>query len=475
MDSTEQPVKSGGSHAPRDLTSIGQPAEPHYTPHAGQWPAATRRPAPKSIPVGVQRAILGLVVFSLVFLAFAGGMLFQRFVVSEQAAAQTGGAPDAFDRAWELVQTRYVDQSVVDEAAMLEAAIDGMLDTLGDEGHTRYLTAEEAQAETESLQGEYVGVGIQVDQKDDQIVVVAPIDNSPAQEAGVLAGDVLIAVDGQDVVGQSIDEVIGKVRGEAGTQVTLRFNREGEPAPLDFTLVRRKIDVSSVAWTMLDGDIADIRLTQFSSGAGNDLQRALEEAKAAGAQGIILDLRNNPGGYISEALQIGSTFVPEGSTIFVSQVRDGSQEPHLATAQPQHIGDMPLVVLINEGSASSSEIVSGAIKANNPNATVIGETTFGTGTVLSNFGLGDGSSLLLGTELWLTPDGKLIKNHGIRPDVVVGLPDGQFPFTPIDNADNETAMSEIDDYQLEWATHVIESGQAGEQHPTMGTPPVRAQ
>ncbi|MEX1157407.1 MAG: S41 family peptidase [Thermomicrobiales bacterium] len=412
-----------------------------------------------------------MVIFSFVFLAFAGGMLFQRFVVSGDAEAATGGAPDVLDNAWDLVQTRYVDQTAIDDDLMVEAAIDGMLQTLQDEGHTRYLTAEESQAETESLQGEYVGVGIQINERDGEIVVVAPIDNSPAQEAGMKAGDVLLAIDGVDIGGQSVDQVVGQVRGEVGTQVTLRVSRDGETAPLTFTLTRRRIDVSAVSWRMLDGNIADIRLTQFSSGAGNDLARALQEAKDAGATGVILDLRNNPGGYISEAIQIGSMFIPEGETVFITQVRDGSQEKHLATPQKQHIGDMPLVVLINQGSASSSEIVSGAIKASNPNATVIGETTFGTGTVLSTFGLGDGSSLLLGTELWLTPDGKLIKNQGIRPDVVVGLPDGQFPYTPIDNAAND--IDQIEDYQLEWAVHVVESGQAGEEHPTRGTPPTR--
>jgi carboxyl-terminal processing protease len=420
-----------------------------------------------------QRVVLGLVVFSFVFLAFAGGMLFQRFVVADDAEAATGGAPPAFDNAWDLVTTRYVDTSAIDEEAMLEAAIDGMLSTLADEGHTRFLTAAEAQAETQNLQGEYVGVGIQVNQRDANIVVVAPIDDSPAQEAGIRAGDVIVAVDGVDVTGQSVDEVVGKVRGEAGSQVTLKITRDGESAPLDFTLTRRKIDVSSVAWTMVEDNIGLIRLTQFTSGAGDDLARALREAQDAGAEGIVLDLRNNPGGYISEAIQIGSMFIPEGETVFISQVRDGSQEPHLATRQDTHIGDMPLVVLINEGSASSSEIVSGAIKANNPNATVIGETTFGTGTVLSSFGLGDGSSILLGTELWLTPEGKLIKNQGIRPDVVVGLPEGQFPFTPIDNAEND--LDQIEDYQLDWAVHVIVSGQAGDDHPTRGTPPTRGQ
>ena len=349
MDSTERPTDGG--QVPRDRMSALPSTESNISnPGVGHWNAApAARPAPRPMSVAAQRVVLGLVVFSFVFLAFAGGMLFQRFVIGEDAEASTGGAPETFDTAWNLVQTRYVDTDAIDEDAMLEAAIDGMLQTLKDEGHTRYLTAEESRSESESLQGEYVGVGIQVNERDDQIVVVAPIDQSPAKEAGVLAGDVLIAVDGVDVTGQSIDEVIQKVRGEAGSQVTLRFLRDGEDSPLTFTLTRRKIDVSSVAWTMLDGDIADIRLTQFTAGAGDDLAIALEEAKAAGAKGIILDLRNNPGGYINEAIQIGSMFVPEGETIFITQVRDGSQEPHLATPQPHHVGDLPLVVLINRG------------------------------------------------------------------------------------------------------------------------------
>jgi carboxyl-terminal processing protease len=472
MNSTETPA--GGSQVPRDPQATHQAHDPSSPPSARQWETTVApRSAPQPVSKAAQRVVLGLVVVSFVFLAFAGGMLFQRFVVTQDAEATTGGAPETFDTAWDLVLNRYVDPSAIDENAMLEAAIDGMLKTLQDEGHTRFLTAAESQSDRESLQGEYVGVGIQVNQRDDDIVVVAPIDHSPAQESGIMAGDVLIAIDGVNITGQSVDAVVSQVRGEEGTQVTLAFLREGEEAPLSFTLTRRKIDVSSVAWTMLDDNVALIRLTQFTAGAGDDLAQALGEAKAAGAQGVVLDLRNNPGGYISEAIQIGSMFVPEGDTIFITQVRDGSQEAHPATPQPQHIGDLPLVVLINEGSASSSEIVSGAIKANNPNATIIGETTFGTGTVLSNFGLGDGSSLLLGTELWLTPEGNLIKNQGIRPDVVVGLPEGQTPFTPVDNADID--VSQINDYQLEWATHVIESGQAGDPNPTFGTPPTRAQ
>jgi carboxyl-terminal processing protease len=402
---------------------------------------------------GAAKAVAGLVLVSAMFFAFAGGMLFQRFIVTGNAQASEGGAPDTFDRAWELVQTEYVEQDAVNEDVMLEAAIDGMLETLRDEGHTRYLTATEAHAESESLSGEYVGVGIHVEDTEDGITVVAPIDGSPAKEAGILPGDILVSVDGQDVAGRSVDEVIGTIRGEEGSQVTLAFQREGEPEPLSFALTRQRIELSSVSWMMLEDDTAVIRLSQFTSGAGDDVQDALQEAQAAGAEGIVLDLRNNPGGYITEAIKIGSTFVPEGSTVFVSQFRDGSREEHTATDQDVHIGDMPLVVLINQGSASSSEIVSGAIKSNNPNATVIGQTTFGTGTVLSNFNLGDGSAMLLGTELWLTPEGKLIKNQGVRPDVLVSLEEGQFPFIPVDNAN--PVEDEINDQQLEWALDLL--------------------
>jgi len=392
-------------------------------------------------------------MISAIFFAFAGGMIFQRLVVTSNAQAQDGGGPETFDRAWELVLSQYVDQDAVNQDVMLEAAIDGMLETLRDEGHTRYLTSTEATAESEGLSGEYVGVGVHVEDTENGITVVAPIDGSPAKDAGVQSGDILVAVDGQDVTGRSVNEVIGSIRGEEGSQVTLSFDREGEPETLTFTLTRQRIELSSVSWTMLDDNIADIRLSQFTSGSGDDVQAALSEAQDAGAEGVVLDLRNNPGGYISEAIKIGSTFVPEDSTVFVSQFRDGSREDHDATEQDVHIGDLPLVVLINEGSASSSEIVSGAIKSNNPNATVIGETTFGTGTVLSNYDLGDGSAILLGTELWLTPEGKLIKNQGIRPDVIVAMPDGVFPFIPVDNAEpNDT---EINDLQLEWAQDIL--------------------
>jgi carboxyl-terminal processing protease len=341
---------------------------------------------------------------------------------------------------------------------MTEAAISAMLATLHDEGHTRYLTAEESQAQTESLSGEYVGVGIQVEQRTEGIVVVAPIDGSPAMEAGVRPGDILVSVDGQDVSTRTVDDVVKIIRGPEGSKITLEFRRAGEANPLSFTLTRRKIEVSPVAWVMLDDHIALIRLSQFSTGAGDDIIKALDAAKKQGAERVVLDLRNNPGGYVNEAIKVASTFVPEGSTIFVSQFRDGSRQEHKAEPQAANIGDLPLIVLINQGSASSSEITAGAIRANTPNATLIGERTFGTGTVLSTFELDNGGTILLGTELWLTPDGRMIRDHGIRPDVQVGLRDGQYPFIPVNNAG--PLPDNLNDFQLEWAIDVLRNTSA---------------
>ena len=450
---------------------------PEYpdTPQAGEPPAqpATQPPALPSPPQrngsgGAVKAVVSFVALSLLLFVFAGGMLFQRFVVDPpssgaSAAENSGSGPETINQVWDLIQDQFVDQEAIDNDQMTSAAIEGMLETLHDEGHTRYLTAEESQAQSESLSGEYVGVGIQVEQRDEGIVVVAPIDGSPAMEAGIRPGDVLVSVDGKDVTGQSVDDVVKIIRGPEGTDVSLEFRREGQDATVKVVLTRRKIEVSSVSWVMLDNNTALIRLSQFSSGAGDDVIKALGEAKEQGAASVILDLRNNPGGYVNEAVKVASTFVPEGSTIFISQFRDGSSEEHTADAQEQNIGDLPLIVLVNEGSASSSEIVSGAIQANTPNATIIGERTFGTGTVLSSFNLDNGGRVLLGTELWLTPDGRMIRDHGVRPDVIVGLRDGQFPFVPVTNSG--PPPSDLNDFQLEWAINVLQNVNATAPQP----------
>jgi carboxyl-terminal processing protease len=370
----------------------------------------------------------------LIFTAGAGaGLVVDQTLLqpTPASAVASNDAPSAFKEAWALVHDRYVDTKAIDDQKLLAAAISGMLDTLGDDGHTRYLDPSQVAQHTESLSGTFVGVGIQVEERDNRIVVVTPLDNSPAQRAGVKPGDVLIQVNGESVDGQPVDTAVSKIRGPEGSTVDLTFERPGESAPLTFTLERTKLEVTTATWTMLPNQIADIRLSQFSSGASDQLARAINAAQAAGATSIMLDLRNNPGGYVDEAIDVASLFLPDGAPVFRTQVRDGSQTIHRAQASPTNT-TLPMVVLVNKGTASAAEIVAGALKEDG-RAKVLGETTFGTGTLLNQFALSDGSAILLGTELWLTPNGNLIRGQGIIPSTPVSLTSVNNKFVPSRN------------------------------------------
>jgi len=422
-------------------------------------------------------ALVVLFVFSGMFAAFAGGMVFERAVASPEAPVaqvevENTSPVDTFARAWEVVTERYVEEGAIDEEQMLNAAIEGMLDTLGDQGHTRYLTAAETQMDRESSQGSYVGIGVLVEtNEDNEYVVVTPFEGSPAFEAGIEPGYIIVAVDGRAVAEQTLQQVISQIRGEEGTTVDVTFRQSRQGDTVTHTLTRSRITISAVSWTMLEGNIALLRLSQFIHGAGDDLAAALEEARAAGAEGVVFDLRHNPGGFIREAMKVASMFVPDDSVVYISETREGGQVEHRADRGTTHIGDMPFVVLINHGSASSSEIVSGAIKSAGV-STVIGEVTVGTGTVLNQFELGDGSTIWLGVELWLTPDGDMIRSHGIRPDVLVSLREGQRPFSVHPHVD-AGIPTELDDNQLEYAIRVLLNGEAGSKNPQVGGTPSR--
>ncbi|HET9016269.1 MAG TPA: S41 family peptidase [Thermomicrobiaceae bacterium] len=344
-------------------------------------------------------------------------------------AVASNQVPSVLGEAWNIIHDHFVQQSKINDQQMTAAAITAMLNTLGDQGHTRYLTPSEVTQNTQSLSGSYVGVGIQIQAENNGIVVTAPIDGSSAQKAGVKAGDVLIAIDGQKVAGMTLDQTVQLVRGPEGSFVTLTFQRPGQTAPLTFHLQRTKLAVLSVDWAMLPGQIADIHISQFAQGASTQLAADLLAAQNAGARGIVLDLRDDPGGLVSEAMGVASEFLPAGSPVYISQVRDGSQTTHRAEADVTRT-NLPVVVLVNKGTASASEIVSGALQQDH-RAQVVGEPTYGTGTVLSQYGLSDGSAILLGTELWLTPSGTLIKGHGITPNYTVAVPQGDQTYTPV--------------------------------------------
>lgn len=417
--------------------------------------------------------VLGVVVLLGVFVTGLGvGVVADQVLMHPTPATAVESpppVPPAFQEVWNLVHEHYVQPSKINDPAMVTGAINGMLDTLGDQGHTRYLTPGEVQQHDESLSGSYVGVGIQVEQQGDNVVVVAPIADSPAQRAGVRAGDVLVSVNGQSVTGMPIDRVVTLVRGPEGSTVDLVFQRPGQDQPLAFTLTRAKLQVSAVNWVMLPNKVADIHLTQFSSGASAQLAAAIKAAEEAGATGIIFDLRNNPGGLVDEAIGVASQFLPPDTPVFISQVRDGQQTVHRTKADVRRT-DLPVVVLVDKGTASASEIVSGALQQDH-RAKLVGEATFGTGTVLSQYNLSDGSALLLGTELWLTPNGQLIKGNGIKPDFAVALPQDVTPYLPIgDPTTPEAIQARQKDVQLQGGLKLLAGQPVASGTPTPATP-----
>ena len=371
-----------------------------------------------------------LLVFGVVLAATALGAFFVGRSQSPASLAEEDRESLAlYAEALDTVREDYVDQEALDPKKQTYGAIEGMLDTLGDEGHTRFLTPEEREQNEEGLSGTYVGIGVQLEAERDDVVVAAPIEGSPADRAGIRPGDVLVAVNGESVRGRDVSEIVERVKGPEGTSVRLTVMRGGEQQRFD--LRRAEIRSPVVSWAPIgDTDVAHVYLSSFSDDSAEELRKAFEEARSAGARRFVLDLRNNPGGRLDQAVEMAGFFLDPGSVVYLREEASGGRE-EIRVSEDGDAGiiDAPLAVLVNEGSASSSEILAGALR-DNERATVVGERTFGTGTVLSEFVLRDGSSILLGVAEWLTPNGDFIRGPGISPDEKVSLDEGTEPLTP---------------------------------------------
>jgi carboxyl-terminal processing protease len=368
-----------------------------------------------------------------------------------QTAGPAGGdgASDLalIEEAWKAIQDNYVDAQHLNDRDLAYGAIRGMTEAVGDEGHTSFMTADEAKAVDQSLSGTFVGIGVQLDEDESQGPIIRSIiPKTPAEEAGLRRGDLITAVDGKTTNGESIDEVVSRVRGPEGEPVTLTIKR-GEGEPFDVTITRKQFDLPLVSWAMVPGrTIAFIRLDQFATGATVGIKDAITGAKADGATAIILDLRGNPGGYVNEAVGVASQFVGDG-TVYRAIDASGAEKDVEVQAGGLATG-MPLIVLTDGSTASSAEIVTGAIQ-DADRGTVVGDKTFGTGTVLGRFDLSDGSSLRIGVERWLTRDGRPIWHEGLEPDVKVTLPDTVTPLLPDDIRDLTPAqLSKASDTQV---------------------------
>lgn len=411
--------------------------------------------------------LLGLVL-SLT-LAFGAGYATHALALAPTSSVPAGAEHYAgfslFWEAWDLVGRYYVQPERAEPKTLTYGAIQGMLDSLGDAGHTRFLTPEERQRWNESLSGHFVGIGVEIALREGQPVVLAPIPGAPAEAAGIRAGDIILEIEGRSTAGITFDELARQLRGAEGSRVTLTIRHADGDAPVGVTVERRRVDVPSVSWTLAPGTrIAHIRLSQFAEGAHEELVTALRAARAVGARGLILDLRNNPGGLLHEAVATASEFLA-GGVILQVQSRDGTRQQQTdLDGTGGAATDLPLVVLVNEGSASSAEIVAGALKEHG-RAPVLGERTVGTGTVLSTYELSDGSAVLLGTALWLTPNGNALKEQGITPDVPVALPPGATPLRPSEvRALSPEALRASQDRQLLRAVDNLCAGDATSAH-----------
>jgi carboxyl-terminal processing protease len=371
-----------------------------------------------------------------------------------------GSSGDAFaliSEAWEILHQDYVGADELDDTGLAYGAIDGLADAVGDTGHTSFLTPQERAERSEELSGSYVGIGVRIDAAEDgRPLVVGIFRGSPAEASELKTGDIIVAVDGQSTVDHDLDEVAGWIRGEAGSTVLLTVQEGIDGAPRELSIVRAEVAIETVSWTMVPGSrSAVLRLEQFTHGSADAFKAALGEIRDAGADRLVVDLRGNPGGFVDEAVGVASQFLSEGN-VFVERDAEGKETPHPVSPEGSAL-DLPLVVLIDGGTASSAEIVSGALQ-DADRGELIGVKTFGTGTVLGEFPLADGSALRVGTVEWLTPDGRRIWHEGIVPDVVVERPDDVRPVVPDDLRSMTAAQVDtLGDPQLARALSVVAS------------------
>jgi carboxyl-terminal processing protease len=350
---------------------------------------------------------------------------------STTPAPGSSAAPDfgLIREAWDILHTKYVGADTLNDKQLIYGAINGMTEAVGDTGHTSFMTPEQRADRSSDLSGKYVGIGVRIDTATDGLpLVIGVFKGSPAEKAGIQNGDEIVAVDGNQAKGHTVDEIVGWVRGEAGSTVKVTVKPGATGTEREVSMVRADVAVVPVSWALVPGTkTALLRLDQFSAGAADAIKAALTDIKAAGADRIVLDLRGNPGGYVNEADAVASQFLKSG-VVFIERAADGHETKH--EVAPGGLGtDLPLVVLVDGGTASSSEIVSGAIQ-DAGRAQIVGVKTYGTGTVLGEFPLSDGSALRVGTVEWLTPDGKQIWHEGITPDVVVERPSAIAPLDP---------------------------------------------
>ncbi|GAC1447349.1 MAG: S41 family peptidase [Ktedonobacterales bacterium] len=424
-----------------------------YPPQPGNGSGHGQRPPASA---GISQIVVTAV---LVALAFASGWFGNAFVNQDNRIPTNDKYAQAIFQAYRAIDANYVDPAAISRRKMAYAAIRAMVDSLGDTGHSRFETPEEVQQENNSLQNKpTVGIGVLLSGGGNVPLRVDEVFPGSAADGHLMPGDLIVAVDGKSITGMSIDQVRPLIRGAEGTAVTLTVQRRGVAKPFTVTLTRKPFTVPLVSSYIIPGaNLADIQLTQFAEDPVNqsastdaELRTALKAAENQHVNGIVLDLRDNPGGYLTQAVKVASEFIPAGSghNVYIEQTRT-SRQP-----KPVESGGLattlPLVIIVNGNTASAAEIVTAAVAYNRPSVHVVGEHTFGTDTILEPITLADGSVLLLGTRGWLTPSGANVRATGVVPDQRVVLPDSATEITPLVAQEEHLAASQVlaDDPQL---------------------------
>lgn len=409
--------------------------------------------------IGLRKLGTGIFLVVILSAGLAGGVFFDRcilagFVPLENIPARAVPSFRLMAEAWDLIQRNYVDRSAIQPKALTYGSISGMVEALGDTGHSDFLPPEMVAAQRDFAQGHLKGIGAQVQMKDGHVVIVAPLDGSPAQRAGLRPADIIMKVNGKDIARLSLDRVVALILGPVGTKVTLTILTPSTRQTRDVTITRESIVIHNVRWHRIaQAKVAHLRIAAFSEDVTDETGKELQKIKHEGLRGIILDLRNDPGGLLSEAIGVASLFLKGGNVLLE---KDASGKITPVAVKPDGVATgLPMVVLVNQGTASASEIVAGALQDAH-RATLVGQKTFGTGTVLREFGLSDGSALMLAVEEWLTPNGHTIWHKGISPDEEVALPPEVSPLFP--EAERNMTPDQIKasgDVQLERALDLL--------------------
>jgi len=363
-----------------------------------------------------------LVIVSLI-IGFVGGSYFQAHqiqapVVGNLINREVNQPKDVdfsvFWTAWDLLHSKYVDKSKLDTQNLVFGAIDGMVKAVGDP-YTVFFRPKESKEFNEQISGSFSGIGIEIGLKDDVLTVIAPIKNTPAARAGLLAGDKILKIDDKKTEGMKLDEAVSLIRGPKGTSVKLTILREKAKETKEVTIIRDIIKIPAVEWKLLGEDTAYIEIFTFNKNVDSEFEKAAREIAESKAKRIILDLRDNPGGLLDSAINIAGYFLDADKVVAIERFGDGREE-QFKTQPNARLKNYPVVVLINKGSASASEILAGALK-DNRGVLIIGETSFGKGSVQEMADLPQKTSLKITVAKWLTPSGKSIDENGIKPDV----------------------------------------------------------